>query len=334
MAPRILSLRGPARPQPTNGTARAGCMQQRLSKACDDRKRHFTLTGPTDGTQLRNPQARMRDPHPCVHARRHRRGRSRPCTGAGKYLVADVVLVTLPPHAARAERVARLGGLNAFMNWPFPILRPRGFQVVARALAQARRERLPSSRTSTLAHVLTPNGRRDQACSAPTSDASRRVCAALLRRPRLEVDALSLAGRALAASPSRQPGGRFAYRHVGAFGACASKRPRTRRTRSEGYAIEGLAVGSRICHAAADRATGPICPRQARYLMGAARRTDTSGGVRRASNVRCVMPTRAGRHGPASTRHGRLNLKNARSRRSVPLDAASKAVRANTYSKA
>jgi queuine tRNA-ribosyltransferase len=47
------------------------------------------------------------------------------------------------------------------------------------------------------------------------------------------------------------------------------------------------------------------------------------------------MPTRAGRHGMAFTRHGRLNLKNARfAEDKTPLDASSTCEASKTYSKA
>jgi queuine tRNA-ribosyltransferase len=49
----------------------------------------------------------------------------------------------------------------------------------------------------------------------------------------------------------------------------------------------------------------------------------------------CVMPTRAGRHGQVFTRHGRLNLRNARHAEDPsPLDPESKTAASNTYSKA
>jgi queuine tRNA-ribosyltransferase len=49
----------------------------------------------------------------------------------------------------------------------------------------------------------------------------------------------------------------------------------------------------------------------------------------------CVLPTRAGRHGTAYTRFGRLNLRNARHADDPePIDAESKFAPASTYSKA
>ncbi len=49
----------------------------------------------------------------------------------------------------------------------------------------------------------------------------------------------------------------------------------------------------------------------------------------------CVMPTRAGRHGLAYTRHGRINLRNARHAEDArPLDEASDCPAARDYSRA
>jgi queuine tRNA-ribosyltransferase len=105
-----------------------------------------------------------------------------------------------------------------------------------------------------------------------------------------------------------------------------------------GYAIGGLAVGEpqdvmlRMIEAVA-----PIVPAQRpRYLMGVGTPDDIFEAVRRGIDMfDCVMPTRAGRHGTAYTRHGRLNLKNAKHADDPePLDPASKTLAANTYSKA
>ena len=50
-----------------------------------------------------------------------------------------------------------------------------------------------------------------------------------------------------------------------------------------------------------------------RYLMGVGTPDDIVEAVRRGIDMfDCVMPTRAGRHGLAYTRFGRLNLRNAR----------------------
>ena len=58
----------------------------------------------------------------------------------------------------------------------------------------------------------------------------------------------------------------------------------------------------------------PHLPREKpRYLMGVGTPDDLLESVRRGVDMfDCVMPTRAGRHGLAYTRFGKVNLRNAR----------------------
>lgn len=94
----------------------------------------------------------------------------------------------------------------------------------------------------------------------------------------------------------------------------------------DGYAVGGLAIGEgqdemfRVLDA-----TAPHLPRdRPRYLMGAGRPLDIVGAVRRGIDMfDCVMPTRSGRTGQGFTRHGVLNIRNARhAHDSRPLDEA------------
>jgi queuine tRNA-ribosyltransferase len=92
----------------------------------------------------------------------------------------------------------------------------------------------------------------------------------------------------------------------------------------DGYAIGGLAVGEpqeimfdMIAH------TTPFLPTdKPRYLMGVGTPLDILGAVERGIDMfDCVMPTRAGRTAQAFTRHGTLNLRNAKHRDdALPLD--------------
>lgn len=92
----------------------------------------------------------------------------------------------------------------------------------------------------------------------------------------------------------------------------------------DGYAVGGLAVGEpqdvmfdMIAH------TTPFLPTdKPRYLMGVGTPLDILGAVERGIDMfDCVMPTRAGRTAQAFTRHGTLNLRNAKHRDdSAPLD--------------
>ncbi len=61
-----------------------------------------------------------------------------------------------------------------------------------------------------------------------------------------------------------------------------------------------------------------------RYLMGVGKPDDIAGAVLRGIDMfDCVIPTRSGRNGQAYTRHGTLNLRNARHADDpAPLDEA------------
>jgi queuine tRNA-ribosyltransferase len=83
----------------------------------------------------------------------------------------------------------------------------------------------------------------------------------------------------------------------------------------DGYAVGGLAVGEpqRVMLAMLE-ATNPSLPAdRPRYLMGVGTPDDIVESVARGIDMfDCVMPTRAGRHGVAYTRWGKINLRNAR----------------------
>ncbi|MCQ9191663.1 tRNA-guanine transglycosylase, partial [Escherichia coli] len=82
-----------------------------------------------------------------------------------------------------------------------------------------------------------------------------------------------------------------------------------------GYAIGGLAVGeSQEVMLAMIEEVAPILPQERpRYLMGVGTPDDMLEAVARGIDMfDCVMPTRNGRHGHVFTRHGVINLRNAR----------------------
>jgi queuine tRNA-ribosyltransferase len=83
-----------------------------------------------------------------------------------------------------------------------------------------------------------------------------------------------------------------------------------------------------------------VCPllpaEKPRYLMGVGTPDDILKSVARGIDMfDCVMPTRAGRHGIAYTRRGKINLKNARHAEDPrPLDEESDCPAARDYSRA
>ena len=84
-------------------------------------------------------------------------------------------------------------------------------------------------------------------------------------------------------------------------------------------------------------ATLPYVPAdKPRYLMGVGTPDDLLESVARGIDMfDCVMPTRAGRHGLVYTRHGRLNLRNARHADDpAPIDQEASCAAARDYSRA
>ena len=106
----------------------------------------------------------------------------------------------------------------------------------------------------------------------------------------------------------------------------------------DGYAIGGLAVGEpQDVMLAMLETTNPVLPADApRYLMGVGTPDDIVESVARGVDMfDCVMPTRAGRHGVAYTRFGKINLKNARHADDPrPLDEESDCPATRDYSRA
>ena len=131
--------------------------------------------------------------------------------------------------------------------------------------------------------------------------------------------AVAALGGALARRRSARSRGRALFGIVQGgvdAGAAARERARTgRRSDFDGYAIGGLAVGEpQAVMLAMIETVEPHLPAdKPRYLMGVGTPDDLVQALARGVDMfDCVMPTRAGRHGLAYTRHGRINLRNAR----------------------
>ena len=126
---------------------------------------------------------------------------------------------------------------------------------------------------------------------------------------------------------SRVPGyGRFGIVQVNLFRSQAESVAVLEDIDFEGYAVGGLAVGEGQAAMFETRhATTPLMQdRKPRYLMGVGKPSDLVGGVARGIDMfDCVLPTRSGRTGQGFTRHGPVNLKNARHAEDPrPLDEA------------
>jgi queuine tRNA-ribosyltransferase len=246
-----------------------------------------------------------------------------------------------------AERIAALGGLHAFMNWPLPILTDSGgFQVMSMSALRRLEEKGVTFRShldGTMVE-LTPE-RAIEIQGLLGADISMQLDECIgLPAPREEI------ARAMQLSL------RWAERSKKAFGARSGRAlfgivqggdDRVLRSESvralidigfDGYAIGGMAVGEPqevMLKIVAE--TAPQLPRdKPRYLMGVGTPHDLLEAVARGIDMfDCVLPTRNGRHGMAFTRYGAVNLANARHAYDArPLDEQSAHSTARSYTRA
>ena len=83
----------------------------------------------------------------------------------------------------------------------------------------------------------------------------------------------------------------------------------------DGYSIGGTSVGEdkKTMYEMIDNCIDFLPINKIRYLMGVGDPLDILEGVERGVDIfDCVLPTRIARHGNAFTRHGKMNLKNAK----------------------
>ena len=266
-----------------------------------------------------------------------------------KALGADVVLGNTYHLMLRpgAERVARLGGLHKFMNWPHPILTDSGgFQVMSLAnLRKLTEEGVTfQSHIDGSKHVLSPE-RSVEIQNLLGSDIVMQLdeCVSLPCEDKVAEKAmhLSLRWAERCKKAFGDPAGRALFGIVQG-GAVPALRVESARELAamdlKGYAIGGLAVGEpQDVMLAMIETVEPHLPQEKpRYLMGVGTPDDIVEAVRRGVDMfDCVMPTRAGRHGQIFTRFGRMNMKNAKHAEDIrPVDLQSSCPAANTYSRA
>jgi len=232
-----------------------------------------------------------------------------------------------------AERIAALGGLHRFMNWPHAILTDSGgFQVMSLAALRKIgeegvefRSHLDGSR-----HLLTPERSVDiQRLLGADITMAFDECTPYPAEPAAVEASMELSMRWAARSRRafvERPGHGIFGIVQGGVHADFRERSARRLTAIEfdGYAIGGLAVGEgQATTFAMVEATVPFLPEdQPRYLMGVGKPADLVGAVKRGIDMfDCVLPTRSGRTAQAFTRTGALNLRNARhAEDTAPLD--------------
>ena len=264
-------------------------------------------------------------------------------------LGADIVLGNVYHLMLRpgAERVAALGGLHKMMNWPYPILTDSGgFQVMSLAKLRKITEKGVTFRSHIdgASYELTPERsieiqgllgsdiqmQLDECVKLPCSDkdAEKAMELSLRWAERCAVKFGTQDGRAM-----------FGIVQGGAVEALRIKSAQSLAAMNlKGYSIGGLAVGEpqEIMLRMIETVEPHLPQEKPRYLMGVGTPDDIVESVRRGVDMfDCVMPTRAGRHGLAYTRFGKINLKNARHADDPrPLDEESDWEPARLYSRA
>lgn len=246
-----------------------------------------------------------------------------------------------------AERIARLGGLHTFMNWPGPILTDSGgFQVMSLAGLRKMGEdgvRFRSHIDGSY-HDLTPEismqiqNHLDADITMAFDECTPFPCTKEEAAKSMQLS-MRWAKRSKDAFSAR-PG-------YGLFGIVQGSVFEDLRHESiealtgigfDGYAIGGLAVGEG--HEEMLRVldfTAPKLPAdRPRYLMGVGKPDDLVAAVARGVDMfDCVLPTRSGRTNQAFTRRGTVNMRNTRHKEdSRPIDPDCACYACANYSRA
>ena len=245
------------------------------------------------------------------------------------------------------ERIAQLGGLHKFMNWPGPILTDSGgFQVWSLAELREMDEdgvefkshldgalyRLSPERAVEIQGLLGADITMVLDECTPL-EAGRDEVAKSMRL------SMRWAERCKAAYEERPGHGLFGIVQGGVYRDLRAESAETLVGMGfDGYALGGLSVGEgqeemfRVLDG-----TVPLLPAALpRYLMGVGKPADLLGAVKRGIDMfDCVLPTRSGRTGQAFVRGGRLNMRNARHKDDPgPLDEACDCPTCGNYSRA
>jgi len=232
-----------------------------------------------------------------------------------------------------AELIQKLGGLHKFMNWDKPILTDSGgFQVMSlskiRKISDAGVEFsshldgtkyfVSPERSIEIQHMLGSDITMifDECVQYP----------ATFEQAKTAMDRSILWAQRSKTAFQKRPG-------YGIFGIVQGSTFADLRKISaeqlieigfDGYAIGGLAVGEgqKSMFEVLDYTPDFLPQDKPRYLMGVGKPSDIVGAVVRGVDMfDCVIPTRSGRTGQAFTRHGAINIKNAKHRNDEkPLD--------------
>jgi queuine tRNA-ribosyltransferase len=262
---------------------------------------------------------------------------------------ADIVLGNTYHLMLRpgAERVAALGGLHTFMDWPRPILTDSGgFQVMSLAKLRKLTEQGVTFRSHVdgTAYELTPERSIEIQLMLDSDivmqlDECIPLPSAFEEMERAMELSLRWAERSRKAFGVQQGRALFGIVQGGDNSALRARSARELKALGfGGYAVGGLAVGEpqETMFRVLSELTPELPADRPRYLMGVGKPDDIIGGIERGIDMfDCVHPTRAGRHGHAYTRFGVVNLKNARHRDDPrPLDENSPNPNCRRFSRA
>jgi len=246
-----------------------------------------------------------------------------------------------------AERIAKLGGVQKFMNWQGPMLTDSGgFQVMSLAGLRKLSEQGVTfqSHIDGSKHELSPERSMeiqnllgadivmafDECTPYPaTEDEAAQSMRLSMRWAQRSKDAYQGApGRALFGIVQGGIYEKFRRESAEALTAIGF----------DGYAIGGLAVGEGQAEMfkVLDFAPQMLPADKPRYLMGVGKPDDIVGAVQRGVDMfDCVLPTRSGRTAQAFTRRGTVNLRNARHMDDArPLDEECPCPACQNYSRA
>jgi queuine tRNA-ribosyltransferase len=250
-----------------------------------------------------------------------------------------------------AERIARLGGLHAFMGWDRPILTDSGgYQVMSLSDLRKMSEEGVSfkSHLDGSAHMLTPERSMEiQRLLGTDIVMAFDECTPY---PSTRDEAASSMERSMRWAQRSRNGFDEGEGHASVaalFGIQQGSMHEDLRCISadklidigfDGYAVGGLAVGEGQAEMfrVLDFAVAMLPEDRPRYLMGVGKPDDIVGAVERGIDMfDCVLPTRSGRTGQAFTWGGPINIKNARfAEEAGPLDAECGCPVCTTWSRA
>ena len=223
-----------------------------------------------------------------------------------------------------AERVAALGGLHKFMDWPGPIVTDSGgFQVMSLSKLRTLNENGVTFRSHLdgSAYELTPErSMRIQHLLDSDITMCFDECTPHPATPEVAAQSMRMsmrwAERCKKSFEKRDGYALFGINQGSVYPALRLESAAALTALDlDGYGIGGLAVGEgqEAMFATLDATRPALKSEKPRYLMGVGKPDDIVGAVLRGVDMfDCVMPTRSGRTGQGFTHRGTVNMKNAR----------------------